>query len=186
MSTPEAMRTGVLAQGRRRSALALLAGAAVMELVIQQGVLHFYYTPLVVGLTYLAAAAAAGRRGALWAPGIITTFWGIAVLGGIHRVITMNGPHSYLVAGALGIGVALLLRLTVGLAAGPIGMAVAFGVILVYNYAHPPAWIFHGATFAVLLGVWGLWELRPVRATRNEDRATDSVDLPQDQAPARA
>jgi len=155
---------GAFLEGRRRSALALIAGALVMELIIQQQVIKFYYTPLIVGLTYLAAAALAGRKGALWAPGIVTSCWGIAVILGVKNVVTLNTDASYLIAGAIGVAIALALRYTIGLAAGPIGLAVSFAVILVHDYAHAPSWIFHGVTFAVLLGVWGLWELRPSKA----------------------
>lgn len=148
-----------IVEGRRRSGLALLAGALVMEFVIQQQVLRFYWTPLIVGLTYLAAAMVAGRRAALWAPGIVTTCWGISVLLGVHGAITIDSALSYEIAGAIGIVIALALRAAIGLAAGPIGLVVSFGVILLHTYAHAPSWIFHGVTFAILLGVWGLWEL---------------------------
>ena len=149
------------AEARHRSAIVLLVGAAAMLGLIQTGAVRFYYTPLVVGLTYLAAAAA-GRRGALWAPGIITTCWGIAVLLGVHNV-TLGSKASYELAGAIGIALSLLLRYTIGLAAGFIGMVVAFGVILLHDNGHAPSWVFKGVTFAALLAVWGLWELRPAR-----------------------
>lgn len=148
---------------RRRSALALIAGALVMGLLVQTKVIAFYHwTPLIVGLTYLTAAAVAGRRAALWAPGIITTCWGIAVALGMSKVITIDTSVSYYIAGAVGVAVALALRFSLGVAAGPVGMVVSIAVLL----AHPvfpnlPSWIFQGATFAVVLGAWGLWELRP-------------------------
>jgi len=148
---------------RHRSAVSLLLGAAAMEFLVQQQVVRLYYTPLIVGLTYLAAAAAAGRKGALWAPGIVMSCWGIAVLLGVHRVVTIDGKLSYEIAGFIGVALALALRYTVGLAAGFIGLVMSMGIIFAHNYAHSPSWIFHGVTFAVLLGVWGLWELRPSR-----------------------
>lgn len=165
------------AEARHRSAIALLVGGAAMLGLVQTEAVRFYYTPLIVGLTYLAAAAVAGRRGALWAPGIITTCWGIAVLLGVHNV-THSGKASYELAGAIGIAVSLLLRYTIGLAAGFIGMVVAFGVILIHNYAHVPSWIFHGVTFAALLAAWGLWELRPARRSVDGSSASgeSSVD----------
>jgi len=43
---------------RIRQALLLLAGALALELLIAQGSLRFYWTPLIIGITYLAAAAA--------------------------------------------------------------------------------------------------------------------------------
>jgi len=172
---PETRPRGFFAEPRHRSAIALLAGALAM-LLIQQQAIRFYYTPLLIGLSYLAAAAVAGRKGAFWAPGIITAFWGIAVLLGVHRVITIDGKLSYEIAAALGVLLALVLRYAIGLAASVIGIVVSVGVILVHNYAHPPSWVFHGITFAVLLGVWGLWELRPARRAV-EPAAADRVDL---------
>ncbi len=173
---------------RRRSALALLAGALTMELVIERQALAFYYTPLIVGLTYLAAALVAGRKGALWAPGIITTCWGISVLLGVHGVTTIDSKILYEIAAVIGVLIALGLRFGAGIAAGPVGIVVSLAVILVHNYAHNvPSWIFHGVTFAVLLGAWGLWELRPSsadkpHATETTADRTDTVDLRDDVA----
>lgn len=147
---------------RRRSAAVLVVGAIATVALVQSGVLSFFWTPTIVGLSYLAAAAAAGRTGALWAPGLITTCWGITVLLGVHQVVP-GDKRSYLLAGAVGIALALLLRRTLGLAAGYLGMAVSFAAIAVYDNAYVPSWVFHGTTFAVVLGVWGLWDLRPQR-----------------------
>jgi len=58
---------------------ALLAGAAVYALLVY-GPLQFYWTPLLLGLAYLAAAAAGGRRGGLWATALVLTGWGVGVL----------------------------------------------------------------------------------------------------------
>ena len=168
-------RRSYFSEGRHRSAIALLVGAAFMLGLIQTGAVRFYYTPLVVGLTYLAAAMVAGRRGALWAPGIITTCWGIAVLLGVHNV-THGSKASYELAGGIGIAVSLLLRYTVGLAAGFIGMVVAFGVILLHDNGHAPSWVFKGVTFGALLAVWGLWELRPARrAVDDSSVSTETI-----------
>lgn len=152
---------------RRRSAAVLVVGAIATVVLVQGEVLSFFWTPTIVGLSYLAAAAAAGRTGALWAPGLITTCWGITVLLGIHQVVP-GDKRSYLLAGAVGIALALLLRRTIGLAAGYLGMVVSLAVIAVYDDAHVPSWVFHGTTFAVLLGVWGLWDLRPARSASQQ------------------
>jgi len=165
---------------RHRSAVALLLGALAMEFLVQQQVVHFYYTPLIVGLTYLGAAAVAGRKGALWAPGIVTSCWGIAVLLGVHHVVTIDGKLSYEIAGFIGVALALALRYTIGLAAGVVGLVVSMAVIFAHSYAHAPAWIFNGITFAVLLGVWGLWELRPSRHSEQAQRS--SVPAEQDRS----
>ena len=164
---------------RHRSAVALPLGALAMELLVQQQVVRFYYTPLIVGLTYLGAAATAGRKGALWAPGIVTSCWGIAVLLGVHRVVTIDGKLSYEIAGFIGVALALALRYTIGLAAGVVGLVVSMAVIFAHSYVHA-AWIFNGVTFAVLLGVWGLWELRPSR--RPEQAQSSSTVAEQDRS----
>lgn len=170
--------SGFFTESRHRSALVLLVGALVMGFAVQQQVIRFYYTPLIVGLTYLTAAMAGGRKGALWAPGIVTTCWGIAVLLGVHNVVTLDSKTSYLIAGVIGIAIALTLRFTIGLAAGFIGLAVSMAIILIHDNADVPSWIFKGITFAVLLGVWGIWELRPAtsRATQPPTDATPMAD----------
>lgn len=89
----------------------------------------------------------------------------------------IGNPHNlaYDIAAAIGVVVALLLRVTVGVAAGLLGLAVSVAAVLVYGYAHPPSWIFHGVTFALLTGVWGLWELRPARAGGGGDGVAGPV-----------
>jgi len=184
-TAPTPSTPSYFAVARHRSALALLVGAALMLGLIQTGQVRFYYTPLIVGLTYLGAAAVAGRRGALWAPGIITSLWGVAVLLGVHNVIK-GGKTSYEIAGAIGIALALLLRYTIGLAAGFVGIVVAFGIILLHDNAHAPSWVFKGATFATLLGIWGLWELRPERRTARDAHTGDENIGLREQATTRA
>lgn len=148
---------------RRRRGAALIVGGLAMLLLVQTGAVKFYYTPLIVGLTYLIGAAVSGRRGALWAPGIVTTCWGISVLLSVHGVV--SNPHymAFNIAAAIGVVLALTLRATVGIAAGVVGLVVSVGVILLHDYLSWPSWVFHGATFAALLGIWGLWEMRPDR-----------------------
>ena len=162
VSAAPSPRVGFLRENRQRSALALLIGAALLLVLTQTNAVPFYGTPFIVGLSYLAAAAVAGRSGALWAPGIITTCWGIAVLLGARDVVPGN-KTSYVIAGAAGIGLALALRFTIGLAAGWIGVVVSFAAIALYDNPYAPSWIFHGSTFAALLAGWGLWDLRPAR-----------------------
>lgn len=164
----------VLSESRRRSALALLAGAVVMGFVVQTKLIPFYWTPLIVGLTYLGAAVIGGRKGTLWAPGIVTTCWGIAVLLGVFKVVTIDNKLSYDIAAAIGVAIVLAFRrFTMTTAAGPVGVLVSVGVIQVQNYAHPPSWIFQGFTFAVLLGLWAVWELRPAAAPSTSSATAD-------------
>jgi hypothetical protein len=63
----------------RRRGLILLAGAVAIVLLIQPiGFLDYYVNPLLVGLAFLAAAAATGPRSPLWGAGLVVTAWGVA------------------------------------------------------------------------------------------------------------
>jgi hypothetical protein len=64
---------------RLRRGGALLVGAAVYALLVY-GPLEFFWTPFLLGLAYLGAAAVGGRRGGLWATGLVLTGWGAGVL----------------------------------------------------------------------------------------------------------
>ncbi len=64
---------------RVRQIVVFLAGALVLELLVNRGELRFFWTPLILGLTYLAAAAAGGRDGGHWSGAIALTGWGAAV-----------------------------------------------------------------------------------------------------------
>lgn len=159
-TTDDRARTGYFDVIRHRSALVLIGGALLL-LLVQFKVVTIYYTPLFIGLTYLAAAATAGRRGALWAPGFVTTCWGIGVLLGREKVVTIDTRLNYLIAGLIGVVIALAFRYALGLSVGALGLAVAFGVIVVYEFVSFPSWVYQGGVFAVMLAVWGLWDLRP-------------------------
>lgn len=84
---------------RIRQGLTLLAGAVALELLVGQGSLRFYWTPLIVGLSYLAAAAAGGRSGGYWATACVLTGWGLAVV-----TIGTAQPQDVDVAGAYLLG----------------------------------------------------------------------------------
>jgi hypothetical protein len=74
----------------RRRGLILLAGAVAIVLLVQPiGFLDYYFNPLLVGLAFLAAAAATGPRSPLWGAGLVTTAWGVA------QVISSNVEVSW-------------------------------------------------------------------------------------------
>jgi len=54
----------------------LLAGAAVLLLLVEGRGVRFFWVPLLLGVTYLLAAAAGRSTGPLWAPG-----WVLGVAG---------------------------------------------------------------------------------------------------------
>lgn len=63
----------------RRRGLVLLAGAAVIALLVKPiGPLDYYVAPLLVGLAFVAAAAVTGPRSPLWGAGLVVSAWGTA------------------------------------------------------------------------------------------------------------
>ena len=65
---------------RLRQGAALLGGAALLQVAVAVGPLSFFWTPFFVGLAYLAAALAGGRRGGHWATATVLLPWGTTSL----------------------------------------------------------------------------------------------------------
>jgi len=88
------------------------------------GPVPFYFTPLVLGLTYLAAAATTGRQGTLWRPGCVITLWGVAVA--LEFSHTTHADFTSVAVTALGAGatIAALLR-RVGVRTDPLAIALS-------------------------------------------------------------
>lgn len=82
---------------------------------------------------------------------------------GVNGIVHLYSFTSYNIAAAIGVALALLLRFTIGLAAGAPGSSCRWGHLL-HGSSVVPSWVFHGLSFAVPLGIWGLWELRPSAA----------------------
>jgi hypothetical protein len=145
----------------------LVAGAVLLALVVGDGRrLGFLWLPLVTGLVYLAAAAVGGRDGALWAPGLVVTGFGLGA------VLTVDGPlggelFSPVVLTMVGLG-AVLAMLLPRLGIGVDGLSVAAAVLLSGVFfllsERGPTEVFRSVlVYAALLAAWGLWELRPAR-----------------------
>ncbi len=64
---------------RARQGAVFLAGAAAYY-VLAEGPLGFNWTPLLLGLVYLAAAALGGRRGGHWPTACVLVGWGLAIV----------------------------------------------------------------------------------------------------------
>ena len=163
---------------RRWRWVPVLIGAIVVSLAGDPaGVLPFYATPLILGLTYLAAAVAGGRSATMWAPGLVITVWGAGVVAVFSDTITAD--FTSVAVTALGIGAtaaALLGRigfrvdaLAVGLSvlfAGLTELVASFGVdILGYGW-------FYGALFAV----WVLSDLTRMSPLLRRNTPTGHTD----------
>ncbi|WP_372790992.1 hypothetical protein [Paraconexibacter sp.] len=134
----------------------LLAGALVLATAVDRATLSFFWTPLVLGLTYLVAAAAGGREGGYWATALPLTGWGLAVVWiGEVRPEDVDIAGAYLAGTGLGLTAAAVLAsrgvpiATAGLAA----TVAAAGLILAFS---PRADALTDATtYAIAVGAVG-------------------------------
>ena len=120
---------------RLAQAVALLGGAAFLALVVAPDGARFYWTPLTIGLAYLAAAAAGGRDGGHWATACALTGWGAAVVlaGAAKPDLDVSG--LYLAGAGLGAAAGLALR-RAGFGVDPLGIALtiaASGLVLAFT-----------------------------------------------------
>lgn len=139
----------------------VLVGALVVSLAVAPvGVLPFYATPLVLGVTYLAAAAAGGRHATLWAPGLIITAWGGAVVLVFSHTVNADFPAAAVTA--LGIGAtaaALLGRIGFRVDALAVGLSVLLAGLTELVASLGVAILGRGWFYGALLGVWVLADL---------------------------
>lgn len=94
---------------RVRQGVLLIAGAAALELLVARGSLEFFWTPLLIGVAYLAAALAGGRHGSYWATAAILVGWGGVVVWLNELKPGVSAPSAY----AFGMGLGVLLAAAV-------------------------------------------------------------------------
>jgi hypothetical protein len=156
---------------RRRGVALLLGGVAVLLLVGKDRPLEFLWLPLVTGLAYLLAAAAGGRGGDLWGPGLVVTGFGVGV------GLTVGGPlggelFSPVVLTAVGAG-AVLAMLVPRVSGMSVAAAVLLSGVFFLLTERGPTEVFRSPlVYAGLLALWGLWELRPDDAARSAPAAS--------------
>ncbi|HEY5399007.1 MAG TPA: hypothetical protein VIL16_26860 [Trebonia sp.] len=150
--TPRSLR---LAQG-----VVLLVGAIVIVLAIGASPTGFYWTPLTVGLTYLAAAVCGGSQGSYWATAVVLVRWGAAVIVVRQFHPNLDTSGLYLVGAGIGAAAGMLLARR-GFAVDPLGMTItiaAGGLLL----ALEPRWssvLGDARSYAVLIGAVGVANL---------------------------
>ncbi len=111
---------------RVRQIICFLAGALAMELLVDQGEVRFYWTPLILGVTYLAAAIVGGRDGGHWSGATALTGWGLVVAyAGYERPQDIDISGLYI----LGIGVTFAVGAAVAARGWPIS-TVSLGITL--------------------------------------------------------
>jgi hypothetical protein len=156
---------------RRRQGAALIAGAALLYLLEAVGDLSFYWTPLLIGLTYLVAAALGGPRGSYWATAIVLTAWGAGVLLLHERTIDVSVQSGYLLAVGVGATVAALLDRG-GYAVDALGVAATILLAgLVFALQPQADALSRASTYAALVAVVGLVRLLTPERGRGSARS---------------
>jgi hypothetical protein len=139
----------------------VVVGALVVSLAVAPvGPLPFYVTPLILGLTYLAAAVLGGRQATLWAPGFIITFWGLGVVLVFSHTLTTDFPAVAVTALGAGATVAALLG-RVGVRVDPLAIALSILLAGVFELiaSFGVGILGYGWFFGALLGVWVVGDL---------------------------
>jgi len=146
----------------------LLAGAAVLLLLVEGRGVRFFWVPLLLGVTYLLAAAAGRSTGPLWAPG-----WVLVVVGLTEALWFRAGRPAdsfeltQLTLLAAGTGALLAVAMTaIGVRVSAMSLALAVMITGAFNLAEAKA-VPHVAgntwLYAALLAGWGLYELDVAR-----------------------
>lgn len=146
----------------------LLAGAIILLLLVEGRSVRFYWVPLLLGVTYLLAAAAGRSAGPLWAPG-----WVLSAVGLTEALWFRAGRPAdsfelaQLTLLAAGTGAVLAVAMT-ALGVRVTAMSLALAVLLTgaFNLAEAKA-VPHLAgntwLYAALLAAVGLYELSVAR-----------------------
>jgi hypothetical protein len=171
---------------RLHQAILLLAGAVFLVFVVAPEDDRFYWTPLVIGLAYLSAAAAGGRRGGHWATACALTGWGAAVVlaGAARPDLDVSG--LYLAGAGLGAVAGLLLQ-RAGFDVNPMGLAVTItggGVILALT-TQAAGVLDDARTYAAALGVVGLVNIGIALLTRRPRALPPTAESPQQRSDPR-
>ena len=143
---------------RIRQGLLLLVGALALDLLVAGGTLDFFWTPLIIGVTYLAAASSGGRAGSYWATACVLTGWGLAVVFiGEVKPTDIDTSGAYLFGAGIGSVVGLML-MQARFAVSAMGLAAtvaAAGLLLALSAAFPDV-LEDARTYAALIGLVGL------------------------------
>lgn len=136
--------------------IVLAGGAVALELLIARGDTPFYWVPLVIGLTYLVAAAVGRRTGGYWATALVLCGWGLAVVWAGSSGPDLAFSGLYMAGAGLGAVAAIGLG-RAGFDASPLGAAAtvaAAGALLALS---PQVSELEDArTFAIALGAVAL------------------------------
>lgn len=160
MPTQESPRSVPIRAPANRVIQGTLLGGGALVLALTAGAdrISFFWTPLIIGLTYLVAALVDGPRGGYWATALGLTGWGLAVAYvGEVRPPDIDPAGAYLVgAGLAGLAAALLSGR--GFVISPLGLAatVAAGGLVLAFTPRAVGTLDDATTYAIALGAVGL------------------------------
>jgi len=133
-------------------------GAALLAVTAGGDRIPFYWTPLILGLTYLVAAIVDGPRGGYWATALGLTGWGLAVVYvGEARPTDIDTAGAYLAGAGLAGVVAAVLRRR-GFLISDLGFAatVALGGVTLALTPQASGTLDDATTYAIALGAVGV------------------------------
>lgn len=172
MSSTTTVRTDATASTggeRRLRGLALIVGAVLIGVLIEGHILAFYWFPALTGATYLAAAAVSRSRGTLWAPGLIVLSVGLAAALWLRSGRPADS-FEFLALAVMSLGLGGVLAAGAAQVRGwvvtPMSVALSvllFGAFALLEQQGIKPFAGHAWVYVVLLGMWGAYELRPVR-----------------------
>ncbi len=146
---------------RIRQGIALLGGASLLQLAVASGPLSFFWTPCFVGIAYLAAALAGGRRGGYWPTAVVFLTFGLTV--GVlseQRGLDVRVPAAYIASVGLAAMLSALLQRR-GFVIDLLGVGGAIFLAGLF-YALDRYWVEvlgRADTYAALIALVGLWSL---------------------------
>lgn len=151
-----ALTSGRAASLRLRQGVVLVVGSIGFSLIVGTGPDTFYWTPLGIGLVYLAASVAGGRQGGYWAGALVLVGWGAAVAYAREARPDIDIAGLYLAGAGVGATLAVLAR-RAGITADALGATATVaisGVILAFSGEWDQ--LAEARTYALLVGGVGL------------------------------
>ena len=140
---------------RRRGAVLVVGGLLLLLLVRPIGPVAVQWIPLLVGLAFVAAAAATGPRSPLWGPGLVVSAYGTAEVVNLYTDVPGSGAWTLVSIGLGGLLAAALGNRGWAMSAASVAAPVVFLGIGQWIAGQAPAgtitWFSGGVT--VLYGV---------------------------------
>lgn len=149
---------------------AFLIGAVALYVLVEKGSTKFYFTPLIIGLSYLAAAVAGGRKGGHWPTAMVLVGWGAVVVWAGESRPDLDTSGLYLAGAGAGVLVAGILS-RLGFVIDVIGLGgAALGAGLILAFSGKVDQFVEAKWFALVLAIVAAVNLALALAARGRRR----------------